>query len=60
MSTPQRSETPFVETEALLAVMNEDDVRLQHLLDGMTRRELAELSRQVATLHDAVQRARFR
>lgn len=60
MSAPQRSETPFVETEALLAVMNEDDVRLQHLLDGMTRKELAELGRQVATLHDAVQRARFR
>jgi hypothetical protein len=53
----QRSETPYVETEALLAVMNEDDERLQSLLDGMYRRELSEFAAQAQKLHEAIQRA---
>jgi hypothetical protein len=51
------SQTPYVETEALLAVMNVDEGRTQDLLDGMTRRELAEFAEQVETLHGAIQRA---
>lgn len=51
------SETPYVETEALLAVMNEDPGRMQDLLDGMTRRELSEFGEQVETLHGAIRRA---
>jgi hypothetical protein len=51
------SETPYVETEALLAVMNENPERMQDLLDGMSRRELREFGDQVATLHGAIQRA---
>lgn len=53
---PER-ETPYVETEALLAVMNGDEIRMQELLDGMTRRELTEFGNQLADLHSAVQRA---
>jgi hypothetical protein len=51
------SETPYVETEALLAVMNEDDGRLQHLLDGMSHSELALFARQLDNLLHAVRRA---
>jgi hypothetical protein len=51
------SETPYVETEALLAVMNQDFGRMQELLDGMTRGELREFGDQVAELHGAVVRA---
>ena len=51
------SETPYVETEALLAVMNEDPGRLQDLLDGMTRHELSEFNEQIKMLHGAVNRA---
>ena len=39
--TPQ---TPFTETEALLAVMNDDTARLGALLDDMLPNELRELS----------------
>lgn len=39
------TETPYTETEALLAVMNGDYERLKFLLDGMLPNELAALTR---------------
>jgi len=53
MSTP-RPETPYAETEMLLAVMNEDRERVQQLIASSTRRELVELSDHLDTLQDAI------
>jgi hypothetical protein len=39
------SETPYVETEALLAVLNDDEERLAGVLDDMTPGELDQLAR---------------
>lgn len=47
------SETPYTETEALLAVMNDDDERLAELLAGMLSVELATLRNQAFRLYAA-------
>lgn len=49
-------ETPYVETEALLAVMNEDDERLFNVLDRMLPNELATLRDQALELVSAIDR----
>ncbi len=38
------SETPYLETEALLAVLNDDERKLAQLLLGMTSHELRTLA----------------
>lgn len=45
--------TPFVETEALLAVLDKDEARLMELLCDCTDRELYELRRACQTLEQA-------
>lgn len=45
-----KPETPYMETEALLAVMNEDDARLRAILDDLHPGEVRELYQQVSTL----------
>lgn len=45
-----KPETPYTETEALLAVMNEDDERLKSVLDGLLPGEIRELYQQVGKL----------
>lgn len=45
-----KPETPYMETEALLAVMNDDDERLKAVLDDMHPGEVRELYKQVTTL----------
>jgi hypothetical protein len=51
------AETPYTETEALLAVMNEDDERLSDLLGEMTHNELTELRSQTYSLFRACSNA---
>lgn len=41
------SETPYAETEFLLAVMNEDERRARELLDDMTACERDDLAHQL-------------
>lgn len=43
-------QTPYVETEALLAVMNEDDGRAEELLGEMHEGELVTFARQLHEL----------
>lgn len=50
--------TPYTETEALLAVMNDDTERLEALLDDMLPGEISALHEQVLTL-DAALRQRL-
>lgn len=50
------SETPYVETEALLAVMNDDEGRLAELLGGMFPGELDDLVRTASALQIAASR----
>lgn len=47
--SPQ-SETPYTETETLLAVMEEDDARAHQLLKDMTTTELNDFLRKVEIL----------
>lgn len=54
------SNPPYVETAALLAVMNKDERGAQVLLDGMTPQQLLRFSEQVEKLWHAIQNARAR
>lgn len=54
------SETPYVETEALLAVMEGDPKRAEELLNSMSGSELRAFDAQLDLLGDAVGRARYR
>lgn len=54
------SKTPYVETEALLAVMEGDVERAAGILDDMLPGELVTFSRQVADLAVAIIKARTR
>lgn len=47
---PDDRETPYVETEALLAVMNCDLERMRHMIDSMSRVERSIFREQVETL----------
>lgn len=48
------AETPYIETQALLAILNDDHDGLCELLDEMTERESAELARSADKLARAV------
>lgn len=52
------SQTPFIETEALLAVMDDDEDRSRELLATMLPNELARFERQVDRLGELVVEAR--
>lgn len=54
MTPMPRPETPYMETEALLAVMNEDHQRLKSLLNDMHPGEVQELYEQVGKLGSAL------
>jgi hypothetical protein len=51
------AETPYAETEALLAVMNNDTTRLNEILAGCTFNELCAFHGAALSLADAVHRA---
>lgn len=53
------AQTPFTETEALLAVMNNDEDRLAALLADMTPNELNDLRDQAWRLFAAARDLRF-
>jgi len=52
----EEPETPYVETEALLAAMNSDIDRTESLLAGMLPNELRAFERQVELLVDLISR----
>jgi hypothetical protein len=52
--TESAAETPYTETEALLAVMNGDQGRLEELTRSLLDGELAELRDQVDALRRAL------
>ena len=52
----EEPETPYVETEALLAAMNSDIDRTESLLAGMLPNELRAFERQVELLSDLIAR----
>jgi hypothetical protein len=55
-----RNETPYTETEALLAVLNDDSDRLAELLDEMLPNELAALRDQAGKLSLAASTSLYR
>lgn len=46
------SETPYVETEMLLAFLNDDETKQWNLLDGMSANERRELADQCSRMAD--------
>jgi hypothetical protein len=52
-----RPETPYSETEMLLAVLDDNGERLQELIDGSSMSELLTLNDALDSLQDAISRA---
>lgn len=55
----EQHETPYVETEALLAVMNGDWERAEELVGGMHLGELRKFDDQVLGLRELIGRIKF-